>query len=291
MLKADNLMTVISPQDNSLQTELTMNVVVKIRESSCDSIKIDTPLEQITIDLNSSSTMKCKNILLRLGENTISIRAYKNQAMVDEKIKHIYVSSQLHHEYKFPAEIYKQNSFHTDANEAKCVKCHNMSVNETKGVAFIDITKSNCYVCHKNIVKEKYAHAPAANWLCTSCHNIKSVKESKYSTLSPINKACFDCHTENQELWSSSKYHHEPLDSGHCNKCHNSHSSPYNMFLRKPVNDICFGCHKNQDILAMQGINSACEALNDGKLCITCHTPHASNQPFFLKKIPNKATK
>jgi predicted CXXCH cytochrome family protein len=165
-----------------------------------------------------------------------------------------------------------------------------MKANETKGVAFMDVKKSNCYLCHKNIVKEKYAHAPAANWLCISCHDLKSVKESKYGTLSPVNQTCFKCHEENQELWNSSKYHHEPLDSGRCNKCHNPHSSPYSMFVRKPVNEICLGCHKGQNTRAMQSKISACGA-SYGRLCIDCHTPHASNQPFFLKKTPNKAIK
>jgi len=275
---------VIYPQDNRLQTELTLNVVIETSASNFDAIKIVTSKEQIDIDLNSSKSMHCKNILLRLGENRISVRSYKNKKFVTEKIRHVYVTSQLYHQYKYPPEIYKKNYFHNDTNEVKCLICHDMSVNEQKGVAFIDVTKSNCYQCHKNLTKEKYAHAPAVNWLCTSCHNTKTKEESKYTALEPVNDSCFECHKENQELWGNAKYHHEPLDAGNCNKCHNPHSSPYNLFLRKPVNQICVGCHKDKHIRARENKNSKC-GYNDKKLCTSCHTPHASNKAFFLKTI------
>lgn len=287
----DKLITVISPLDNRLQTELTMNVVLKIKKQSSDTLKIDTSVKQLVIDLNSSQEMKCKNISLKLGENTISIRTYKNNIMVDEITRHIYVLSQLHHQYKYPPEVYKQSYFHNDSNEALCSKCHNMSVNEQEGIAFIDVTKSNCYMCHKNLTKEKYAHAPAVNWLCTSCHNENKKNQSKYIAPEPVNHSCFKCHKENQKLWNSSKYHHEPLDSGHCTKCHNPHSSPYNMFVRKAVNEICLGCHKDKQVQAINTENSQCPGTSDGSLCVKCHTPHASNQPFFVKKILNEVMK
>lgn len=284
LLAEDKLITVISPQDNTLQTELTVNLVVKIKEKSFDTVKIVTSIDQIVIDLNSSETVKCKNISLKLGENRISVRGYKNKVILDEMNRHIYVASELYHQFKYPPKIYKQSYFHNDRNEEKCIKCHDMSANGIKGIPFLDVTKSNCYQCHKNITKEKYAHAPAANWLCKSCHNIDNKKQSKYTAREPINKSCFSCHIENQELWGSSRYRHEPLNTGHCNKCHNPHSSPYNMFLRKPVNEICLGCHKNKYIKTKLNKDSICGGINDESLCINCHTPHASNQPFFLKK-------
>ena len=102
---------VIYPQDNRLQTELTLNVVIETSASNFDAIKIVTSKEQIDIDLNSSKSMHCKNILLRLGENRISVRSYKNKKFVTEKIRHVYVTSQLYHQYKYPPEIYKKTIF------------------------------------------------------------------------------------------------------------------------------------------------------------------------------------
>ncbi|MDQ1338682.1 MAG: hypothetical protein QG617_1650, partial [Campylobacterota bacterium] len=261
----EKLMEVITPQENISQTELTLNVVVKIDRKNIDTIEITTPTGRVNKDLNNSNEMSCKNISLKLGENRIIIRAYKNKILVDEKTRDIYVSSQIYHQFKYPPQKYNHSYFHNDTNEKICASCHNMSVNEVKGVAFIDITKSNCYSCHKNITKEKYAHAPAANWLCTSCHNKKSV--SKYLAQEPVDSSCFECHEENKELWSAAKYHHEPLDSGNCNRCHNPHASPYAMFIRKEVNEICLGCHKEQNTRAREKERSRCTGVDESQKC------------------------
>jgi hypothetical protein len=280
----DGFMQVLTPKQNHLQTELTLNVVLEIDKKRVDIIKIMTPLEEIEIDMKSQKNTECKNIQLRLGENRVDIRAYKENVLVAQENRDVYVSSELYHQFRYPPQEYSHTYFHNKDNEKLCAKCHDMSVNEVSGVAFEDITKSNCYGCHKSINKEKYAHAPSANWLCTSCHIQSKKGVSKYLTKEPINASCFECHEENKELWGNAKYRHEPLDSGHCEKCHNPHSGPYIMFIRKDVNLICLGCHKDKHIKAQQSKNSACSGTSEGGLCIECHTPHASNQPFFLKK-------
>lgn len=289
LVSEDKFIEVLTPQENMLQTELTLNVVVKADKKSVDAIKIASPLGVIDINLDNSRETQCKNISLRLGENRVVIRSYKNKILVDEKTRDVYVASQLYHQFKYPPQKYSKSYFHNDTNEKSCASCHNMSVNEVKGVAFVDVTKSNCYSCHKNITKEKYAHAPAANWLCTSCHDKKN--QSKYLTQEPVNGSCFECHEENQELWSAAKYHHEPLDSGDCSRCHNPHASPYAMFIRKEVNEICLGCHKEQNSRAREKERSGCMGVDESQKCTSCHTPHASNQPFFLKKMVNKVIK
>lgn len=280
----NEVLEVLTPVENRLQSELTMNLVVKIDKNSVDSVKIVTPMEQFELDLTSKKETECKNISLRLGENRIAIQAYKKGVLVDEKRREVYVSSELYHQFRYPPQKYLKSYFHNEKNEKVCSKCHDMSVNEIEGVAFVDVTKSNCYGCHKNINQEKYAHAPSANWLCTSCHKESKSGTSKYLTKEPVDLSCFECHKENEELWSNAKYRHEPLDSGNCNKCHNPHSGPYSMFIRKDVNEICLGCHKDKHIKARESKNSSCSGTNYGDLCIECHTPHASNRPFFIKK-------
>jgi predicted CXXCH cytochrome family protein len=280
----DVVLEVLTPVENTLQSELTLNIVLKLDKKSVDSIKIIASSEHISLEIDNKKETECKNISLRLGENRVAIQAYKNGVLVDEKIRDVYVSSELYHQFRYPPQQYTKNYFHNESNEKLCSKCHDMSVNEIDGVAFEDITKSNCYGCHKNINKEKYAHAPSANWLCTSCHKESKKGVAKYLTKEPADESCFECHKENQELWNSAKYRHEPLDSGHCDKCHNPHSGPYSMFIRKDVNQICLGCHKDKDMKMLQSKNTACAGISHGSLCIECHTPHASNRPFFLKK-------
>ncbi|MBE0514630.1 cytochrome c3 family protein [Sulfurimonas sp.] len=275
---------IITPKENTLQTELTLNVVLGIDKKHIDAVEVGVFPDMKSLDLSRSENTACVNISLGLGENRVLVRAYKESALVSEESRSVYVSSQLYHQFRYPPKDYKKSYFHNDENEKLCSKCHDMSVNEVENIAFVDVTKSNCYGCHKNINREKYAHAPSANWLCTSCHKQSRKGASKYLTKEPMDAACFECHKENQELWSSAKYRHEPLDAGHCDKCHNPHSAPYNMFIRKDVNEICLGCHKDKHIKARESKNSACAGTSYGDLCIECHTPHASNRPFFLKK-------
>jgi len=287
----DSLVEIITPKEKHLQTELTLNVVLSIDKKQLDGVEIGVFPDMKSVDLSLSDDTACANITLSLGENRVLVRAYKGTVLVSEKSRNVYVSSELYHQFKYPPKGYQKSYFHSDENEKFCAKCHDMSVNEIKDIAFVDVTKSNCYGCHKNINKEKYAHAPSANWLCTSCHSESKKNVSKYLTKGPMDASCFECHKENEELWSSAWYRHEPLDAGHCDKCHNPHSGPYSMFIRKDVNEICLGCHKDKHIKARDSKGSACAGINYGGLCIECHTPHASNRPFFLKKAPEEMKK
>ena len=286
--------TIVIPQDKALLHETTLNIVLKIDTKRVDQIQLWTSLGRKTFDLNASKAYYCTSISLRLGENRLDVRSYKNNVLVSEQVRHFYVTSPIYQEFKYPPAKYQRQFFHTDANERTCKSCHDMSVNEIKGVAFIDVTKSNCYNCHHHITRAKYGHAPAVNWLCTSCHNGETGHDnheyqgkSKYLVPEPVNKLCFRCHKKNFKLWKSYRYRHEPLDSGRCNKCHNSHASAYKMFIRKPVNSICMGCHKDKQTRArLQG--SKCEGASTNKQCIACHTPHASSREFFLKETSSK---
>ncbi|MEN8147119.1 MAG: cytochrome c3 family protein [Campylobacterota bacterium] len=290
--------TIVSPQDNLLQHEQTLSVIVRVDPERVDAVKVIASTGQQSLDVNRSKAVYCQTILLKLGENRITIRSYKSDALVDEQIRRLYVTSPIHQAYKYPPKIYEKQFFHTDANEAECARCHDMSVNEKEGVAFIDVTESNCYGCHQQLTREKYAHAPAVNWLCTSCHNgevgsdnAQDKGRSKYLLPEPVNALCFKCHKENRDFWKKARYRHEPLDSGRCNKCHNSHSTPYNMSVRKPSDQICLGCHQDKHVKAQRLKGSACAGASAEKRCVSCHTPHASSKKFFIKEENKKKKK
>jgi len=278
-----SLVEIITPKEKHLQSEFTLNVVLKIDKKKLDTVEIGVFPDMKRVDMSGSKSTVCTNVSLSMGENKILVHAYKNGVLIGEESRSVYVSSELYHQFKYPPKEYKKNYFHTDENEKLCSKCHDMSINEVEGIAFVDVTKSNCYGCHKSMNKEKYAHAPSANWLCTGCHKEGEKNISKYLTKKPVNNSCFECHEENKELWRAAKYMHEPLDNGDCNRCHNPHSSPYGMFIRKEVNEICLGCHK-EHISRIQKSDTGCTMLEESQKCTSCHTPHASNRAFFLKK-------
>jgi predicted CXXCH cytochrome family protein len=298
LLASESLVNIAYPKNNSLHRETSINIVLDVNTSGVNKIKAITPKGEIIIDIIESKSTYCRSLFLRLGENRITVRAYKDDVMVDEKVSKIFVSSEIHHEHRYPPIIYKQTFFHTQAKEAQCVKCHDMTSNEIEGVAFIDVKESNCYQCHNSITVDKFAHAPAVNWLCTSCHNgetgsanAKYAGASKYIVAEPVNRACFKCHKDNFKKWKAKRYRHEPLDSGNCNKCHNPHASPYSMFVRKPVDKICLGCHKDKHLKSTRKLVSDCVGTSQKEKCIDCHTPHASSKPFFIKEESDKKKK
>lgn len=283
---------IISPSENTLQSELTLNIIFDVESDSVDRVNISTYFQQIYIDIHSSRTTYCKNISLRMGENKITIISYKEDKIINRQVRNVYIKSKIYYAVRFPPEQYKQQFFHTDTNEKKCTKCHNMKVNGEKNIAFMDVTESNCYECHKNITKEKYAHSPSANWLCTTCHNgntgidnFKNKGKSKFIAAEPVYDFCFTCHKQDYELWESYRFRHEPLDSGRCNQCHNPHSSPNRKFLRKPDDQICFGCHQDESKDVQELNNSKCSKTDK---CITCHNPHVSNKAFYIREDIDK---
>jgi len=289
MLGDDSIVTLSYPQDQSILHETSLSLVIHVKPDYLDEVKVITPNGEDTLKMKNSKTVYCKTLSLRLGNNTISVRGYKKGVMLDEDVRKVYVMADIYKQFKYPPKTYKHTFFHTDEKESECANCHDMTLNETPGVAFIDVTESNCYQCHKSLTSKKYAHAPAVNWLCTSCHsgkvgskNEEDKGRSKYIAPEPVNEECFRCHKSNKKLWASYRYRHEPLDSGRCNKCHNPHSSPYRMFVRKPVDKICMGCHNNKHTLDDLDNYTIYTGIDTTKNCVKCHSPHAGNKPFFL---------
>ncbi len=298
---AKEAMKIINPEQFSLNEEDIASLVIEADASQIDFLTIESSLKFVKLQVNSARTHYCKTIPLKFGENIILLRGYKADALVIEKMRKIFLTSKVDKEYRFAPKEYNLKYFHNDANEAICMKCHDMSVNEVKNVAFENVKDSNCYGCHNKITAKKNGHAPAVNWLCTSCHNgdvgrfnLKEKGKTKYTVPDPIDSVCFDCHKNNDKTWTKKRFEHAPVEGGRCNKCHNSHSSQYESFLRKDVWNLCTSCHKDKIegthiVKTFSKVSHPTRGVKDpsrkGKNlnCISCHNPHTSDAPNLLQ--------
>jgi len=293
---------IVNPPNTQIYEESNVGFVIETNNEEIDLITISVVMgKTYNIQTNPTNNHYCKNINIHLGENIITISGYKQNNLLKQEVRMIFLTSKVHKEYKYPPQQYENSFFHNDINEKTCAKCHDMSVNEVKNIAFRDITESNCYQCHNLITTKKHAHAPAVNWLCTSCHtgevgkfNKKDINKTKYSVFDPIGNICLSCHEKNKHKWNDKRFHHEPIDSGRCNKCHNSHSQDNEFYLRKSVWELCTGCHKDKiegtHIIKTFGrkkhpTHKVKDPSRPGKdlSCISCHNPHASNTSSLLQ--------
>lgn len=114
-----------------------------------------------------------------------------------------------------------------------------------------------------------FFHPPFLEKQCDSCH------ESKFSQrlISKGKELCFTCH---DDFAKDKRTVHYPVSEGACTDCHEPHQSSNRFILKKPVPEICFGCHDEKDIKT----NLAHEGKN---MCVECHNPHASDEEKLLK--------
>ena len=299
---AFDVFKVITPNKPDVHDENIMAVVVKVDTNVTDLLSITTDENlTYTLDIIGNKEYYCKNIPIHLGDNEVYIKAYQGDTLLKEYKQNVYYTSKVYKQFKYPPLKFEYNYFHKEKNEKECAKCHDMSVNETKGVAFEDVRKSNCYTCHKPIGYKKHAHAPTVNWLCTSCHNGTvgkynryDINKSKYTVADPIGTVCLTCHKKTKKKWAKERFKHEPVDSGRCNKCHNPHGSDEINYLRRPEFDLCTSCHKDK-INGSHIIRTYSKKIHpvrgkkdptrkDRELsCVSCHEPHASNSPSFIR--------
>ncbi len=296
-------MKVQHPVDKTYVNEPYISIVVQADTTALDMLVVSVDANSTyPLFVASPKQTYCKSVTLNLGENTLYITGYSNKKVVSRETLKVYYTSPVYKAYKYAPADFTPAAFHLEENERSCKTCHDMGVNEVANVAFEDITDSNCYDCHKAITKRQHGHAPAVNWLCTSCHDGKQGKivtpgtdASRFSTANPVADTCFSCHEKSKDKWWDKRFHHEPADSGFCNRCHNPHSSENAFFLRKNTWDLCVTCHADKipgtnHIVGVFGrqnhpTHGVADPSRPGKqlTCSSCHYPHGSDAGFLLR--------
>lgn len=167
--------------------------------------------------------------------------------------------------------------FHASAKVDICKNCHKFE------------NLSQCVNCHKDKFMGAWVHKPVREAKCFECHQ----KENHFIPQEPMYRTCLKCHTKMNDSLNTAKYTHGPVAAGYCTICHSPHKSTVETHLRKPVNELCTGCHvsgdqgfsiHSQSYIKFHPVDKAYIKKLDKEIeCSDCHNPHYSDSPMFLR--------
>lgn len=139
-----------------------------------------------------------------------------------------------------------------------------------------------CLGCHSgthpNFMRSPHMKAAVG---CTSCHSVHAPgEESKEQLLKASQpKLCFQCHSDVKPQFSMPFHHKVNEGAVNCSDCHNVHGTFGNNNLRSTAdqNAICTKCHMEK-----RGPFVFEHAAVKGEGCLSCHTPHGSQNARLL---------
>ena len=202
------------------------------------------------------------------------------------ELKYQRVQAELHPE-SFDKDVYL---FHLGNTLPKaCQECHDLHETETVDPGGM-VKQTSCSVCHKTIVaKGSWKHSPVVNLQCLSCH-LQSSKPWRIGFPKvKVQELCFNCHA-GKKSWFSSNSVHGPLYSGGCTLCHDPHGANNRYMLWADGSmTLCISCHQEfQNLVSEDNRMPYVHNIIYGKGCIACHSPHASDNQFNLRKPINQ---
>ena len=184
----------------------------------------------------------------------------------------------------------KMSLMHGNASGVTCENCHGAGSEHVAGGG--DVTKifnpakasakdidAKCLGCHAGAHPdfERSQHAKA-NVSCISCH---SIHQSKEETLlkAPQPQLCFQCHNDVKPQFALPFHHRVNEGAVKCSDCHDVHGTFENNNLRSTAdqNAICTRCHMEK-----RGPFVYEHAAVKGEGCLSCHTPHGSQNARLL---------
>jgi DmsE family decaheme c-type cytochrome len=145
----------------------------------------------------------------------------------------------------------------------------------------VDTTCLSCHAAaHPNFLRSPHAKA---NVSCVSCHAVHSSAPDTALLKAQQPALCFQCHTDVKPSFSA-PFHHK-VDEGlvKCSDCHDTHGTFGNNQLRSTAdqNQICTKCHTET-----RGPFVYEHAPVKAEGCLSCHTPHGSQNARLLN-MPN----
>ncbi len=185
----------------------------------------------------------------------------------------------------------QSKSVHTAVRQGSCLSCHDPHASNFPRQLKAEREKI-CFDCHDvdPLLTKPVRHAPVAEGRCLDCHDAHG-SDQPNSLVGGGTAFCQRCHDPKApggkgaagqafRVDLGKKTVHKPLtQKNDCGVCHEvGHSGDHLKLLKKPMLDLCYGCHERQDKNKFPHT-----AIVAGD-CAVCHDPHASDQPKLLAK-------
>ena len=175
-----------------------------------------------------------------------------------------------------------------------CESCHGPGSEHVAGggdiskiISFKGLSRqksdARCLTCHSQNHEQRHfsSSAHASNDVgCLDCHSPHHSKEPEHLLVRAQPDLCYGCHTSTKADFAR-PYRHR-VDEGliQCSDCHNTHGTTALRQVRTlPSGDaVCYKCHTDkQGPFVFEHVPVKTEG------CTSCHTPHGSTNPRFLR--------
>lgn len=197
-------------------------------------------------------------------------------------------------------ELYQKNFEHTPHFKTTledghgCESCHGPGSLHVEGggdvskiISFKTLSKNEangrCLSCHGAKHEQRHFAASSHNNNdvgCIDCHSPHHAKESEHLLARAQPDLCYGCHTSAKSDFAKAYHHRVNEGLVQCSDCHNVHGTTTLRQVRAlPSGDaICTKCHADK---GGPFVYEHVPVKTEG--CTSCHTPHGSNNPRFLR--------
>ena len=140
--------------------------------------------------------------------------------------------------------------------DAKCLSCH--------------------AAAHPNFDRSPHAKAGVS---CISCHDIHKAEDKAELLKTSQPKLCFQCHSDIKPAFDMPFHHKVEEGLVKCSDCHDTHGTFGNNNIKSTAdqNAVCTKCHTEK-----RGPFIYEHAAVKGEGCLSCHTPHGSQNARLL---------
>ena len=149
-----------------------------------------------------------------------------------------------------------------------------------------------CYRCHSPIkaAAQKPGAHKALEQGCVTCHNPHTADEPGLIKDNDERAVCLGCHKNIKETMDHSiSIHPVKANGGRCTSCHEPHQSGKAHLLRGDINAVCSKCHGGHAQFGHPvGSNVIDPRTKQGMTCLSCHSPHGSQNRMLLRADPQR---